>query len=191
VTGVTNLHVELTAKRVELLHELIPAARSFAMIVNPSSPILAEGDAREAQQAAGILGVNLSIFDAADSSAIEAAFAAIASQRVGALVTTGNDFFLTERRRLVALAARYAVPAIYAYRESATAGGLASYGADSVEAYRQVGLYTGRILKGEKPSDLPVQQATRIQLVVNMKTAKALGLTVPQSILLRADEVIE
>jgi ABC-type uncharacterized transport system substrate-binding protein len=191
VTGVTNLLVELTSKRLELLHELVPAAKSFALLVNPNSPILAEADIREAEQAAKVLSVDLSIFKAGDTSAIEAAFSAIASRRVEAVATTGNDFFLTERSRVAALAARYAVPAIYAFRESAVAGGLTSYGTDVVEAYRQVGLYTGRILKGERPSDLPVQQATRIQLVINMKAAKALGLAVPRSILLRADEVIE
>jgi putative tryptophan/tyrosine transport system substrate-binding protein len=146
---------------------------------------------REAQAAARVLGVRLSALNAISESEIEGAFATLVGQQAGALLVQGDLVFVAHRDRLVALAARHAVPAIYQFREFAAAGGLMSYGSSLADSYRQQGVYTGRILKGDKPADLPVQQATKIEMILNLKTAKALGLTVPTSTLLRADEVIE
>jgi putative ABC transport system substrate-binding protein len=191
LTGITALLNELMGKRLELLHALVPAATSVALLVNPSSRVVAEADVKEAKRAARILGVNLLVLNASNTSAIDAAFAAMASRRIGALITNTDDLFRNERDRLAMLAVQYAVPAIYAYRPNAVAGGLMSYGTDNFEAGRQIGLYTGRVLKGEKPSDLPVQQSTKFELVINLKTAKALGLTIPETLLATADEVIQ
>ena len=191
LTGLTALQTAVVAKRVQLLHELMPTAKPIAFLVNPSNQALAEADTREAQEAARILGVNLLVLKAASPSEIDAAFATLVSERAGALLTNSESLFMIQRDQLAALTARHAVPAIYAYRENAVAGGLMSYGANFLNATRECGLYTGRILNGEKPADLPVQQATRIELVINMKTAKALGLTFPLTFLGRADEVIE
>src|ERR1700730_11535527 len=191
VTGVAMLQTAVTAKRLELLHELVPTARSIAILVNPGNPGFAEADAKEAQQAARALGVDLLVLKASNSSEIDAAFATLVQQQAGALLISGDVFYISRTDQLVALAARHVVPTTYAYLEQGAAGGLMCYGASLTPTQHTVGVYTGRILKGEKPADLPVQQVTKLQLVINMKTAKALGLTFPLSLLGRADEVIE
>jgi putative ABC transport system substrate-binding protein len=190
LTGISLLTAELMPKRLELLSELVPHARVIVLLVNPSSAT-AERMIRDVQEAARAKGVQLSIFKASTESEIDAAFATLAQQQAGALVVSPDPFFLSRREQLVALATRHAVPAIYEWREFAAAGGLISYGTSLTGMWRQFGIYTGKILKGAKPADLPVQQPTTFELVVNLKTAKALGLTVPPSILARADEVIE
>jgi putative ABC transport system substrate-binding protein len=190
LTGVSQLNVDIAAKRLEMLHELVPAATQIAVLVNPTNPA-GEALLREAQVAARALGVRLSVLNASSESEIDGAFATLVGQRADALLVSGDNLFTTHRDRIIALAARHAVPAIYQFREFAAAGGLMSYGASVTDAYRLLGVYTGQILKGEKPADLPVQQATKIEMIINLKTAKALGLTMPTSTLLRADEVIE
>ena len=190
-TGVTMQQTAVTAKRLELLHELVPTASTIAMLVNPGNPRLAEAEAKEAQQAALTLGLDLLVLKAGNWNEIDATFAALVQQHAGALLINSDVFYVSRTAQLVALAARYAVPTSYGYLEQAAAGGLMCYGAGLASTQRTVGIYTGRILKGEKPSDLPVQQVTKLQLVINMKTAKALGLAVPETLLARADEVIE
>jgi putative ABC transport system substrate-binding protein len=190
LTGVSILTVELMPKRLELLSELVPQAGVIALLVNPNSA-LAERIMRDVQEAARAKGVQLHILKAGSESEIDAAFATLVQLHAGALVVGADPFFLTRRDQLVALASRHAVPAIYEWREFAAAGGLISYGSSLTAVYLQVGIYAGKILKGAKPADLPVQQPTTFELVVNLKTAEALGLTVPPSILARADEVIE
>jgi len=187
LTGVSFLSVELMPKRLELLSELVPQAKAIALLVNPNNAGT-QRVVREMQEAAQVKGVQLQIFKAGTESEIDAAFAA---REAGAIVVSPDPFFYSERRRLVALAARHTVPAIYERREFPADGGPISYGPSFIVSWRQLGVYTGRILKGEKPADLPVEQPTKVELVVNLKTAKALGLTVPPSILARADEVIE
>src|SRR6266404_1439125 len=191
VADLVRRRVAVTAKRLELLHELVPTASSIAMLVNPGNPGFAEADAKEAQEAARALGVNLLVLKASNSSEIDATFAALVQQQAGALLISGDVFYISRTDQLVALAARHAVPTIYAYLEQGAAGGLMCYGAGLAATQHTVGVYTGRILKGEKPADIPVEQVTKLQLVINMKTAKALGLTFPLSLLGRADEVIE
>ena len=188
VTGFTFFLVELVPKRLELLSELVPKARVIALLVNPRTPNSWLG---EVQQAALSRGVQLPILEAATESEIDAAFASLVELHAGALLIGPNPFFNDRREQLVALASRYALATSYEWRESVAAGGLISYGPSLTATYRQVGNYAGRILKGEKPADLPVQQPTTFELVVNLKTAKELGLTVPPSILARADEVME
>jgi putative ABC transport system substrate-binding protein len=190
LTGVSFLVVKLNSKRFELLSELVPRARVIALLVNPNSPNT-ERMAREVQEAARAKGVQLAILKASTETEIDAAFASLVELRAGALLVGNNPFFTSRREQLVMLASRHAVPAIYEWREFAAAGGLISYGPSLTAAYRLVGTYTGKILKGAKPADLPVQQPTKFELVINLKTAKALGLTVPQSITARADEVID
>jgi len=192
LTGFDLLLAETAGKRLELLLDLVPRARSIAYLRNPTNPIFAESETREVQVAAQALGVRLLLVNASRPSEIETAFADLVKQRVDALQVSSDGFLLTHRDQIVALAARNAVPAIYAWRHQAmTVGGLVSYGTNILDAWRQAGIYTGRILKGEKPADLPVQQVTKIELIINLKTAKALSLDVPTSLLLRADEVIE
>jgi putative tryptophan/tyrosine transport system substrate-binding protein len=187
ITGVTNLTAEVNAKRLDLLHELVPMASTIALIANPLN--LAE--TREEKRAADAIGVRLSVLPASTLKEVEEAFATLVAQRVGAVQVTGDPIFFTWRVQLAAMAVRYRVPAIYVHREIVEAGGLMSYATDIVEGYRTVGDYTARILKGEKPADLPVQQATKSELVINLRTAKALGLTIPPNLLALADEVIE
>jgi len=190
LTGVSILFIELTPKLLELLSELVPQARVIVLLANPN---LASTEAmiRDAQEAARAKGVQLHILKASTESEIDAAFASLVQLNAGGLLVGTDPFFLSRREQLVALASRHAVPAIYNVREYAEAGGLISYGPSITAAFRLLGTYAGRILKGEKPADLPVQQPTTFELVVNLNTAKALGLTVPPSILARAEEVIE
>ena len=190
VTGFSLLSVELTPKWLELVSELVPWAGVIALLVNPNNP-QTEGVVRDVQEAARAKRVELPVLKAGVDSEIDAAFASLVQQQAGALVVQADTFFTSRRGKLVALAARKGVPAIYALREFSAAGGLISYGSSLTATYRQAGIYAGRILEGAKPADLPVQQPTTFELVVNLKTANALGLTVPPSILARATEVIE
>jgi putative tryptophan/tyrosine transport system substrate-binding protein len=173
------------------MHELMPGITKVAFLVNPANRALAESDAKEAQDSARVLGVNLLNLGASNQSEIDAAFAILIREHAGALLTNSESLFMVHSDQLAALAARHRVPALYAYRENVLAGGLMSYGANFLNAARELGIYVGRVLKGDKPADLPVQQATKIELVINMKTAKALGIEVPLSILMRVDETIE
>jgi putative tryptophan/tyrosine transport system substrate-binding protein len=190
LTGFSLLGDKLIPKRLELLSELVPQAGVIALFVNPNMAD-AERIIRDAQEAASTKGVQLHILRVGGESEIDAAFASVAQLHAGALLVAGDPLFDSRRRQLVALASSDAVPAIYSEREFAAAGGLISYGTSRTAVYRQAGIYAGKILKGAKPADLPVQQPTTFELVVNLKTAGALGLTVPPSILARADEVIE
>jgi putative ABC transport system substrate-binding protein len=192
LTGVTILNGELASKRLELLHELVPAATLIAYLSNPTNSAFSVDEGKLVQAAARVLGVRVLPLYASTPREIETAFENLIQQQAGALLASGDAFFgVSQRDRLVALAARHRVPAMYDRRGEAAAGGLISYGTDNTEAWRQVGIYTGRLLKGEKPSELPVQQSTKVELIINLKTAKALGLTVPLALLTRADEVIE
>jgi putative tryptophan/tyrosine transport system substrate-binding protein len=191
LTGINLLLAETAGKRLELLLELVPAAKTIAHLGNPSNPVYAEADASEAQVAARAHGVSLLIVNASRPSEIETAFAELVQRQADALHVSADGFLLTHLDQIVALAARHSVPTIYAFRQAITLGGLMSYGTDFPHAWRQAGVYTGRILKGEKPADLPVQQVTKMELIINLKTAKTLGITVPRSVQSRADEVIE
>ena len=190
VTGVTNLLSELGSKRLGLLRELVPRATVIATLINPDYPD-AESQSRDAEGAARALGLQFIIVRASTEREMETAFATMAQQGAGALLVGPDTFFAEQRDRIVALAARHAIPTLYWRREFAQAGGLMSYGSDLADAFRVVGIYAGRILKGEKPGDLPVQRPTKFELVINLKTAKALGLTIPPGVLAIADEVIE
>jgi putative ABC transport system substrate-binding protein len=191
LTGVTQLNVEVGPKRLELAHELVPAATIIGLLVNPANPTLAEPITRNLQEASRTLGLKLHVLHASTEREIEKAFATLLQLRAGALVIGSDPFLNIQSEQLAALALRQALPAIFQYRQFAAAGGLASYGGSIADAYRTAGVYTGRILKGEKPADLPVQQSTKVELIINLKTAKALGLTVSLPLLGRADEVIE
>jgi putative tryptophan/tyrosine transport system substrate-binding protein len=191
VTGVVTLNVEVAAKRLELLHELVPTATIVALLVNPTNPTLAETITRDLEVAARTLGVQLHVLHASSEREIDTAFATLVELRAGALVIGADAFFNSRSEQLAALTLHHAVPAIYQYREFVSAGGLMSYGSTVADTYRPLGVLTGRILKGEKPAELPVQQATKVELIINMKTAKALGITVPLPLSGRADEVIE
>jgi putative tryptophan/tyrosine transport system substrate-binding protein len=190
LTGVSIQLTELVPKRLELLSEAIPQARAIALLANPSG-VEAEPAIRAAQGAARARGVQLPILNAGTEGEIDAAFTTLVQLHVDALLVGNDPFYFARREQLVALAARHTVPAIYFLREFAAAGGLISYGPSITDTYRQVGVYVGKILKGAKPADLPVEQPTKFELVINLKTAKAIGLTVAQSLLARADEVIE
>jgi putative tryptophan/tyrosine transport system substrate-binding protein len=190
LTGASSLGNALVGKQLQLLHELVPKADAIAFLANPNNPI-AEADAKEVQAAAGVLGQQIHVLNASAPSDIDAAFAALVRQQAGGLLVARDPFLNGASDQLATLALRYAVPTILSVREFATAGGLASYGPSFEEGFRQMGVYTGRILKGEKPADLPVIQATKFELVINLKTAKALGLTVSNQMQLLADEVIE
>ena len=190
LTGMTSVSIELTPKRIELLTELVPQIRVIGLLVNPNNPTT-ERLVQDMLEAANAKGVQLRILKAGAESEIGAAFASLVELHVGALVLAPDPLFNTRRELLVTLASRHAVPAIYVYREFVSAGGLISYGPSQPAVFHQAGIYAGKILSGAKPADLPVQQPTRFELVVNLNTAKTLGLTVPPSILARADEVIE
>jgi putative ABC transport system substrate-binding protein len=190
LTGVATLGKDLVAKQLELLHEFSPAGKRLAFLVNPKNAV-AQQEATDAQAAAAALGRMLERFDSGRESDFESAFARMAQQRIGALLVQADPFFSSMRDRILALSARHAMPTISPYLDYAGAGGLLSYGSSITDALRLVGNYTGRILKGARPADLPVQQAVKVRLIVNLKTAKALGLNLPNAILLRADEVIE
>jgi putative ABC transport system substrate-binding protein len=190
ISGVSTFNAVLGSKRLELLHELVPTIATIGLLVNPNYPS-AGLEIGETQVAARAVGRNLIILNASTESEIDAAFASLVQQRVGALVVTGDPLFVSQRDKVVMLAARHAVPTIYVQREFAVAGGLIGYGTSLTDAYRQVGIYAGRILKGAKPGDLPVVQPTKFDLVINLKTAKALGITIPDKLLALADEVIE
>jgi putative ABC transport system substrate-binding protein len=190
ITGVANLLFALTAKRLELLHDLVPTASVIALLVNPKNPYTAP-EVRATQAAAHTLGLHLLVVNAINEMDVDAAFPMLVQQRVGGLVVGADPVFIVMRDRLVALAARHKVPTNYPYRDYAAIGGLMSYGTNRFDASRRVGIYTGRILKGEKPGDLPVWQPTNFELIISLKTARTLGLDVPTSLLLRADEVIE
>jgi putative ABC transport system substrate-binding protein len=189
-TGVTNLNVELGPKRLELLHEVVPTAATIALLVNPTNPT-AEFMLKQMQTAARTLGLMLPVVHASTDRDFDAAFATVVKLRADALVIGADAFFNSRREHLAALTVRHAVPAIYQFREFAAAGGLMSYGGDFTDMFRQAGVYTGRVLKGEKPADLPVQQSTKVELFINLKMAKALGVTIPLPLVGRADEVIE
>jgi putative ABC transport system substrate-binding protein len=190
LTGVTNLSTELGPKRLELLHEAVPKTTVIAALMNPSNPVT-ENQSRDLQAAARILGLQLPILHASTERDFETVFATMAQLRAGALVIGTAEFFVKRSKQLAALTVSHAVPTIYSNREFAAAGGLMSYGASGSDGSHLAGVYTGRILKGEKPADLPVQQSTKVELFINLKTAKMLGLTFPLTLLGRADEVIE
>jgi putative ABC transport system substrate-binding protein len=191
VTGVTTLNAEVEPKRLELLHELVPAAASIALVVNPTNPAQAESTTKVLHASADQLGVQLSVLNASTESDFDTVFANAVQLKAGALVIGADPLFTSRLGQLAELALRHAIPAIYEFREFAAAGGLLSYGSSLTGTFGLAGNYAGRILKGENPSDLPVQQATKVELIINLKTAKAFGLTVPLSLLGRADEVIE
>jgi putative tryptophan/tyrosine transport system substrate-binding protein len=190
LTGINLLTSELTAKRLELLRELVPAATRVAVLVNPAGPA-PETTLRDVEAAARAIGLQIQVINAGTSGEINAAFASLVRDRPDALFVGPDPFFISRRVQLVHLASRHAVPAAYTGRDYAVAGGLMSYGSNLTDAFRQVGAYTGRILKGAKPADLPVVQASKFELVINAETARMLGLTVPDKLLARADEVIE
>jgi putative ABC transport system substrate-binding protein len=190
LTGVVTFAVEVAPKRLELLHELVPTATMIAVLINPTNPN-AETQSRDLQAAASVLGLRLHFLQASSERDFTTVFAALGQMRAGGLVIGGDGFFISQGKQLAALALRHAVPTIFQYHNLAAAGGLMSYGSSLTDQYRLVGIYTGRILNGEKPADLPVQQATRVELIINLKTAKALGLTIPETLLATADEVIQ
>src|SRR5262245_21656175 len=191
LTGVSTLTVELGPKQLEVVRELVPTATIIALLVNPTNPTNAERLSRDLQAAARILGLQLHVLHASTERDFDAVFASLPQLRAGALVIGSDPFFDSHSQQLAALALRHAMPTMYPFREYAVAGGLISYGNSIADAHRQVGVYTGRVLKGEKPADLPIQQSVKVELVINLKTARMLGLTFPVTLLGRADEVIE
>jgi len=191
LTGVVTLNVEIAPKRLELLHELFPTATNFALLVNPADPPLAEPVSERVQAAARTLGIKLHVLHASSEPEFDAVFATALRLQAAGLVVGPDSLFNARIEQLAALSVRRNLPTVFQWREFAAAGGLLSYGSSVIDIYRQAGVYTGRILKGEKPADLPVEQATNVELFINLKTAKALGLTVPTALLVRADEVIE
>jgi putative tryptophan/tyrosine transport system substrate-binding protein len=191
ITGVTGLNVELAPKKLELLHELLPSAASVALLVNPTNTVATANETRTVQAAARILGLQLHILHASTERDFDAAFASLAQLRAEALLIGSDLFFTTRAEQLASLTLRHAVPSIYQFREFTAAGGLMSYGGSFTDWGRQAGILTGRVLAGTRPADLPVQQATRVELFINLKTAKMLGISVPLPLSGRADEVIE
>jgi putative tryptophan/tyrosine transport system substrate-binding protein len=190
-TGVNISTEVLNPKRLELLHELLPTATAIALLVNPTNPALAEVVLRASRAAIQTLWLDLHVLNASAESDFDAVFANVTQLRAGGLVIGADAFFTSRQEQLASLALRHAVPAVYEYREFVAPGGLLSYGGSLPDSYRLAGVYSGRILKGEKPDELPVQQATKVELILNLKTARALGLAVPLPLLARADEVIE
>jgi putative ABC transport system substrate-binding protein len=190
ITGIAIMSVEIETKRLELLHELAPTSTSIAILLNPSNA-QAQTQEREAQRAARIIGRQVLVLKAGSEHEIERAFATLVSERAGALLVGGDTFFNSQAILFVVLTARHAIPTIYPWRSYVDAGGLMSYGASLLDAYRQTGVYTGRVLRGEKPADLPIVQPTKFELVINLKTARAVGIVLPPNLLARADEVIE
>jgi putative ABC transport system substrate-binding protein len=190
VTGVTSLTVEVGPKRLEVLHQLVPTATVMALLLNPTSPF-AETLTRDLQAAARMLGLRIHVLNASTDGDITSAFAQLLQLRTAGLVIGSDVFFNSRSQQLAARTVRHAMPAVYQYREFVAAGGLMSYGGSLEDSYRLAGIYTGRVLKGEKPADLPIQQSTKVELFINLNTAKALGLDVPSTLLARADEVIE
>jgi putative ABC transport system substrate-binding protein len=191
LTGVATLSGDIAPKRLALLHELVPAIASIAMLVNPANPSFVQAETKDLQSAAHVLGVRVMVLNGGTESDIAAAFATLVERQVSALLISNDTFFYAARHQIISLAARYAIPTMFYDRASVAAGGLLSYGTDLRDGFRQVGLYAGRILKGEKPGDLPVVQPTKFELAINLKTAKALGLTIPEVLLATADEVIQ
>lgn len=191
LTGVTTLNVEVAPKRLEVLHELLPQAKTFALLVNPTNTTNTSTTVRDLQVAAQKTGLALRVLQASSEGEIDRALAALDADRSDGLVIGTDGFLISRSEQLAKLTLRYRIPSIFQYRTFAMAGGLISYGSNFPDTYYQLGLYTGRLLKGEKPADLPVQQSTKVELIINLKTARALGITVPLSLLGRADEVIE
>jgi putative ABC transport system substrate-binding protein len=190
-TGVNSFNTEVVAKRLGLLHDLLPKAVRIVVLVNPANAPIAEATLREVPEAARALGLQIRVFNASTSREIEAAFASLGRDPADALYVAGEGFFISRRVQFTTLATRYGIPAIYSNREFPEVGGLMSYGADGLDTWHQVGIYTSRILKGAKPADLPVLQSSKFEFVINLQTARALGIEVPNSIQLLADEVIE
>jgi putative tryptophan/tyrosine transport system substrate-binding protein len=191
VTGITSLNTEVASKRLELLHEVVPKASTIGLLVNQANPRLADINIAEMQAASRTLGLQILVLTASNNDAIDEVFAALAQRGVGALVVTPDAFFNSRSQQLAALVLRYALPAISAHREFTMAGGLFSYGTSLADIYRQLGVYAAKILKGESPAELPVSQSTKVELIINLRTAKLLGLSFPLAVLGRADEVIE
>ena len=191
VTGVANLGIQMTPKRLQLLHEAVPSAKLVALLVNPANSTVAETQLREAFAAAPTLGVDLHVLHASTERDLDAVFANLIQSRAGGLVIAAEPLFSSLNKQFAELTVRHAIPAITGGRDFAAAGGLLSYGADTRQAYRLAGIYTGRVLKGEKPANMPVQQSTKVELIINLKTAKVLGLDIPNTLIGRADEVIE
>ena len=191
LTGISFLSIELAAKRLELLRELVPAATRIAVLVNPANPANAESTVRDVETAARAMGLQIQVLNASNGREIDAAFTSLARDRPDALFVGPDQLFTLRRAQLVQLAARFTVPATYSTRHFADIGGLMTYGTNTADSYRQIGVYAGRILKGTKPADLPVERSTKFELVINHQTARMLGLTVPPQLLARADEVIE
>jgi putative tryptophan/tyrosine transport system substrate-binding protein len=191
LTGVTTLNIEVAPKRLEVLRELLPQAKTFALLVNPTNVVNTPATVRDLQAAAQKTGLALRVLHASSDDEIDRAFTALDTDRSDGLVIGTDGFLISRSEQLASLALRYRIPSIFQYRAFSVAGGLMSYGSSLTDTYYQLGLYTGRLLKGEKPADLPVQQSTKVELIINLKTAKALGVSVPLSLLGRADEVIE
>jgi len=191
LTGVVNLGSDIASKRLALLHELVPAIASIAMLVNPANPGYFQAETKDLQSAARVLGVRVLVLNGGTEAEIATAFATLVEQQIGALLISGDSIFYAAGHQIMSLAARYAIPTMFYDRASVAAGGLLSYGPDLRDVLRQVGLYAGRILKGEKPADLPVVQPTKFELTINLKTAKTLGLMIPETLLATADQVIE
>jgi ABC-type uncharacterized transport system substrate-binding protein len=191
ITGATSQNSEVNPKRLELLHQVMPTAAEFGLLVNPTSPANAQASVKLVKTAADAIGLRLQIFEASTEHDFDLVFAELAKQRVAGLVISSDIFYATRSEQLAAAAARYAVPAVHQSRDFTAAGGLMSYGGSFTETHRQAGIYVGRILKGERPGDLPIVLSTKVELFINLKTAKTLGLTIPLALLGRADEVIE